>query len=570
MSEPTAGGTQKGIRRQFRWILLAPILAFVALAAWAFASPIGAGPDDDFHLVSIWCANGGSELCRPGSDETSRMVSSAFRDMVCYVQSDETSAACQGDLSADDGAYFETSRGNFSGEYPPLYYATMHLFAGSDLQVSALAMRLVNAALFVALTTALAFLFPIRRRTLLWAWLVTLVPLGMFLIPSNNPSGWATVGVGTAFLALLGWFEAEGRRRWVLGGLYLVGILMAAGSRGDAAVYAAGATITAVIVAGRWDRQNALRWILPVVGLAIVVLLFLTASQGGVATNGFVGGGTSLATPGGEGAVGEERPQLAGFALAAYNVLMLPLLWTGVWGTWALGWLDTQLPAIVPWAAVAAFIVVAFAGLGIMTWRKAVAAAGVFLVLTGLPVFVLTVGGDAVGDQLQPRYLLPLIVLFAFVLLIETPGARLRFTRIQTFTVLGALALANLVALHINIRRYITGADAQGPNLDAGSEWWWESFPVGPSGLWIIGALAYAALLALLWRELRNPQRFIAPLPVGSARVDAGEGDPAAQVDEAPVRASAPADLGLAETTGDGVGAAGPEETDRVLGVDAR
>ena len=36
----------------------------------------------------------------------------------------------------------------------------MRLFAGPDLQVSALAMRLVNAVLFVGLATALAALLP--------------------------------------------------------------------------------------------------------------------------------------------------------------------------------------------------------------------------------------------------------------------------------------------------------------------------------------------------------------------------------------------------------------------------
>ncbi len=141
---------------------------------------------------------------------------------------------------------------------------------------------------------------------------------------------------------------------------------------------------------------------------------------------------------------------------------MLPFLWTGVWGTWALGWLDTGLPAIVPWAAVSAFVVVAFAGLGRMSWRKAIAATGVLLVLVVLPTYVLTAGGDMVGEQLQPRYLLPLIVLFAFVLVTEPPGAFMSFTRLQTFAIFGALALANLVALQVNIRRYITGSDQQG------------------------------------------------------------------------------------------------------------
>lgn len=492
--------------RRLRWVHLAPVLAFLALSAWAFASPVGAGPDDDYHLVSTWCASGGGAECQPGSHATSRSMDAAFQDIICYAGKQYVSAQCQ-EAALDAEGGWETERGNFAGEYPPVYYAVMHVFAGSDIQVSAIAMRLVNAGLFVGLTTALFALLPMtRRRTLLWGWLVAAVPLGIFLIPSNNPSGWAITGVGTAFLALLGWFETEGRRRWVLGALYLLGVLMAAGARGDAGVYVVGASVTAAIITSTRTRDWGLRAILPLVGIAIAVVFFVSAGQSGVGAIGFSGGSVVESEAGGVGGLVEVTPgaPLSGLALAAYNLLMLPYLWTGVWGTWALGWLDTGLPAIVPWAAVAAFVVIAFAGLGRLDWRKAISVGGVLVVLVVLPVYVLTVGGMKVGEALQPRYLLPLILLFSLLLVTMPPGRELRFTRIQTFTVLGALALANLVSLQVNIRRYVTGADQQGPNLDAGAEWWWSGLPVGPSAVWVIGALAFAGLLAVLWPQLRR------------------------------------------------------------------
>jgi uncharacterized membrane protein len=499
--------------RRFRWIYLAPLFAFVALASWAFASPVGAGPDDDYHLVSVWCAVDGGELCEPGSAESNRVMPSAFEKVACYAQDGARSAACQEAVwETWDGDRIEISRGNFGGEYPPVYYAAMHLFAGSDFQFSALAMRLLNAALFVGLATALMVLLPgTRRPTLLWGWLVTLVPLGMFLIASNNPSGWAITGIGTAFLSLLGWFETDGRRRWALGVLYLVGILMAAGARGDAAVYAIGASVVVMILTSNRSRAWLVRASLPAAGVILAFVFFAIAGQSGVSTVGFTGGGDATIPVPGDG-TGVEAT-LSGLSLAAYNILMLPFLWTGVWGSWGLGWLDTQLPAIVPWAATAAFIVVGFAGLGLLTWRKAVATSGVLLVLIVLPVYVLTVGGDKVGANLQPRYLLPLIVLFAFMLLTDPARGSMRFTRVQTTAILGALAVANLVSLQVNIRRYVTGADQQGLNLDAGAEWWWTDFPVGPTAVWVIGALAYAGLLAVLWPQLRRPR-------VGAAQPD--------------------------------------------------
>lgn len=496
------GRGQRRPRLPIRAIHFAPLFALLALLAWAVASPIGAAPDDDYHLTSIWCADGGSAQCMPGSSPDSRAVATGLGGASCYAQIEVQSAACQEDLrTAWDDRLSETRRGNFHGEYPPLFYATMHVFAGSDLQAAALVMRAVNATLFVGLVTVLVALLPAtRRRALLWAWLVTLIPLGMFLIPSNNPSGWAITGVGTAFFALLGWFETEGRRRWVLGAIYLVGILMAGGARGDAAVYAAGATITAAILTSERTRAWATRSILPLVGLIASVVLFLSAGQSGVGAAGFAGGG------GETDAAGDPSVPLSGLSLAAYNLLSLPSLWTGVWGSWNLGWLDTDLPSIVPWAAVAAFVVVGFAGIARLTVRKAIAASGVLLVLVLLPVYVLTAGGDKVGVALQPRYLFPLIVLFAFVLMTEARGFdSIRFTRVQTFVIFAALTIANLVALQVNIRRYVTGADQQSLDLDRGAEWWWAGVPLGPTAVWAIGSLALAGLLAVLWPLLRQP-----------------------------------------------------------------
>jgi len=504
--------SKAGLRRligRLRWIHAAPLLAVLTLTAWAFASPVGAAPDDDYHLASAWCAVGGSDACTEGTEDGTRVVSVAFDTTTCFAQEATRSAACQDTAGlALDGPTVETNRGNFSHKYPAIYYGTMRLFAGEDLVHSALVMRVVNLGLFVGLATALAVLLPAsRRQTLLWGWLVSLVPLGFFLIPSNNPSGWAITGVGTAFLALLGWFEGSGKRRWALGALYVVGIVMAAGARDDAAIYAAGATIVAGFLTASRDREWLRRAILPLVGLVVVGLLFASVTQGDVGVDGFNGAPSPDLL--GLGADFEGGP-----ALAVYNLLMLPLLWTGVWGTWALGWFDTVLPAVVPWAAGAAFVAVAFSGLGLLTKRKAIAIAGVLAVLVTLPVLLLTAGGDAVGSTFQPRYLLPPIALLSLLLLTAPPGSRtVRFTRLQTFTILGALSIANVVALQVNIRRYISGADKQGFSLSSNVEWWWSGLQVGPMAVWLIGSLSFIALLAVLWPELRR--KAVAPLPVG-------------------------------------------------------
>jgi hypothetical protein len=128
---------------------------------------------------------------------------------------------------------------------------------------------------------------------------------------------------------------------------------------------------------------------------------------------------------------------------------------------------------------------------------------------------VLVQGGDAVGNAVQPRYLLPLIVLLGGILLVSTHGRAFVFGRGQLFLVGGVLAAVNLVALELVIRRFVTGNGHLGLNLDTGDQWWWGSFPFSPNAVWIIGSLAYAGVMVVLVRELLRLQRL--PVVLDSA-----------------------------------------------------
>ena len=483
-------------RRRPPVLALAPVLAFLALLAWVFASPIGAGPDDDYHLISAWCAGAtADQTCAPVAGEPGdHEISLELAEISCFGGHAEQSAACQdtifdGDM-ADDTVV--SDRGNFYGEYPPLYYAVMSVFTSGDLQLSALLMRVFTIALFVGILTALYLLLPAARRTtLIMGWLVTTIPLGIFLLASNNPSAWATIGVGTSWLALLGYFETTGRRRIALGAVYALGVLMAAGSRGDAAVYVGFATALVLVYAFRPRRDFFLTAVLPGV-MGLVALGFLLLSrQAGAGVIGFADApDTGVAAD-----AGTNAERLSEFGRLAYNVLNAPFIWVGTLGEWGLGWLDTGLPAIVVLSAIAAFVMAGFLGIGRPGRRKAIMVGAVVVVLWALPVFVLQQGDDTVGEMLQPRYLLPLIVLLGGLLALD--GSAERWTPGQVRIVAVALTVAHTVALHFNIRRYLTGAGDGGPNLDVAPEWWWNA-PFSPMFVWIVGSLAYAGLMVVI------------------------------------------------------------------------
>jgi len=132
-----------------------------------------------------------------------------------------------------------------------------------------------------------------------------------------------------------------------------------------------------------------------------------------------------------------------------------------------------------------------------MWGRKAIVLGVLVFTLVALPVYVLQAGGDLVGEQVQPRYLLPLIVMLGGFLMLtrHTPMTPLAWP--NRVAVIIALAGAHLIALRLNIRRYVTGVDGGSVNLDAGVEWWWEG-PIGPNAVWLLGSLAYALLVVVL------------------------------------------------------------------------
>ena len=513
---PSATGTRGALGVPRRLVWLAPVLFLVALFAWGLASPAGSSPDDDFHVASIWCAGGERPgLCEDGEDAASREVPRALiRDPFCFVFKSEQSAACQGqriqDLAADE--LVPVVRGNFEGLYPPVFYAAMSPLAGSDMDDSVVLMRWANATLYVLLLTAVVAAVPARlRRPAVLGAVATAVPLGMFVVPSTNPSSWAMLCAATLWVALLGLAESRGRRAWVLAGLSLVAVVLGAGARADAAVYAVFAVaLVAVLTVGR-VRPTPLRVVTPIVVTAVAGLLYTTAAQG-----------DDMAA----GLDDQVYTHLTTGQLLWRNLVEMPRFFVSMLGEWGLGWLDTPMTATTWVFSAAVFFSLVFWGLSSVGLRKALVFVGAFAALWLVPVITLMQSRAEVGQLVQPRYVLPLGVIVAGVALLPVEGRPLpRPGWAQQVAVVGSLSLANSLALHSTIRRFVTGNDVVGWNLDVAVEWWWGRGP-SPMTLWAIGSLAFAGALVVLALVARDP------------RVT---GEDAAEVPEVPTAAAADA-----------------------------
>jgi hypothetical protein len=68
------------------------------------------------------------------------------------------------------------------------------------------------------------------------------------------------------------------------------------------------------------------------------------------------------------------------------------------------------------------------------------------------------------------------------------------------------------------MRRFITGIDVMGWNLNEGIEWWWQGF-ISPMAVLIIGSLSFALLALVIAREINlDGSRKMAPrLPLAKA-----------------------------------------------------
>jgi hypothetical protein len=250
------------------------------------------------------------------------------------------------------------------------------------------------------------------------------------------------------------------------------------------------------------SRAFLLAAILPVVMGLVALAFFLSARQVSSGLGGFNGGAGPSGPTAGSGVV-HGASQLHGFGLLAYNTLNAPFLWSGTLGTWGLGWLDTVLPWIVPLASVAAFVAVGMAGFGRSFPRKIVVVGLAILALWIIPVYTLQAGGEIVGESVQPRYLLPLIVLLGGLIMLAPRGRPVTMPRVPAYIVAIALAGANFVALFIDMRRYVSGTGGPGPDLDTGAEWWWSGM-IAPDIVFVIGAVAYAVLVLLLVPRLAS------------------------------------------------------------------
>ncbi len=479
----------------FLVILATPLLLLITMTTWAFSSPIGSSPDDNFHLSSIWCGQGIRQgICEQADPKsTDRLVPTLILAAGCFALNADQSAGCQ--VKEDDPyaqGLAEATYWNSSGLYPPVFYFVTGGLVDNDILLSVLRIRIFNALLAVGIFLGTYFFIGRSlRRPFAWSVLICSVPLALFFIPSTNPTSWGLISASAFWVSCIAYFRAtttRGRIGLATWGL-LVG-LIGSSARSDVAAFNLLTLVIVSFVEFARIRQNRRLLIFPGIFTVISLFLFLAAGQSSSILTG-LNDGSSTANG------------LSGFSLIAANMLLVPSIWVGIFGTVGLGWEDTPMPVIVWLPALGSFI-------GLMFWaaksryegsngrsRKSIAVGIQAIAMVAIPTIMLVQSKALVGQYVQPRYLLPLLIVLAGMMMYGTSRAPINLA--QKLFVVVALSIAQSFALFVNTRRYVTGVSVLSPNLDQDAAWWWSAYFFSPAANWLVGSVAFALLLAILF-----------------------------------------------------------------------
>lgn len=391
------------------WILPGIIALLVAVTgiAWAVSSPVGASPDDDYHLGAIWCPPPvDSTGCRITTIDGKKAVgvpqSLEKKNVTCYAFDHDNSAACT--LAFSDEAPGATLRWD-DGNYPWGYYQFQHLLVGSDTARSVLAMRLVNTMIALALMGAIVLLADAALRLSLGVALVTgWVPMGLYFVTSLNPSSWAMTGTLAFTAGLLGASRSSGWRRWGLDACAAAGAVLACTSRGDSAFYMLVCTV-ALAFAVPWSRSLVREAVLAVVASGAGTWIMAHTRVAGLNLAGEV-----------------ENNGLSTLSIAWMNIKALPDYLKGFTGHGiGPGWNDVSYGGTVERLAGLVVVVVLVVGAWRMSWRRFLSTGAVMGAICGVPVVIGIRGHFSNVEFYQPRYMLPL---FAVAVLLWTTPAR--------------------------------------------------------------------------------------------------------------------------------------------------
>ncbi len=509
----------KGMARSWRYVFstkagkfLVPLLLICAQgAAWAFATPLLAGPDEPSHIITA-AADVRGHLFKPEVLHEPKAIQSArlpltFADMqsesLCLELSTGpancrlpptqckslTSSEVRCGLPAKSGGAIETAT-TYTGRYPPLYY----LFVGSPSLVwtssgVVYVMRLLSV-LLSGLLIAVA-LYAVRRWSttplIVGGLALALTPSAAYLMAVINPNGFeiaAAISVWVTGMVLVrGHWEEPPVLLVAIVGVSMSLLLLA---RASSPVWAA----VIVVILALASRQSM--WVTLVRSRAVRWWTAVVAVVGVVAVGSIEALHSSIVLPAGQTEAGVPLVTIAKTALGQSNTLLREMI--GV-----LGWNNAPVPLFttVIWYTGLVFIaVMALSSLRATGVRPMCAVVVAATVTVAAPVLYNVATARTSGYLFNGRYTLPVAVGVAVVGSMLAPESIRRWLR-GVGVLLVFVALANVAAFAWVLRRYMVGEDGpSNPFAHVAGHW---SPPIPLVVLVLLFVVIEAATMLWLW-----------------------------------------------------------------------
>jgi hypothetical protein len=338
---------------------------------------------------------------------------------------------------------------------------------------------------FIGSASLLLTIFKKYRVVTALAFLVGLGPWGSFLISSIHPSAWTITLLPLFLVCLFAVIKERTRVLRIFAGLAAILIwFVTQDVRSDSRFFLVIALFTAIFwgIKIRDELTSRPTW-LKVSGVGALFIIYVQLLHPLVRNY--------------LGAFGfSQLDQVFNLTTTKVPLTLMDLFG----GNYGLGSSDTPLSDLVVLSEIASFFLIIYTTAQRVSKRNWLL---VFLMSTLLILLPLRaeLGGVGTGG----RYILPLYLmcLVTYLASVETSLSRPLITsrlisRILVFT----LTLGNSIAMHQTMRRYITGIDVIGWNLNKNAEWWWTVGP-SPMTIWMLGTIAFGVTATLVLQMAR-------------------------------------------------------------------
>ena len=462
----------------------------VTLGSWALASPPGSGPDDEYHLSSIWCSRGYRiQFCEKSSAIYEAKIplqlhrNGGPRTIFCYAGDSKISASCIRGLDVEAVTKLESSKRFNTSSTASNFYKSNGFLVSSNVNRSILTMRFLQILIFFVLISFAIYSSGERKWAVLLALFVGMVPVGLFIVPSTNPSSWAITGVASAGICVMNFFislKKSHRVTAVIG--FIVAVLFTRNIRNDINIMFA-ICITLGAISGfvirqtdrslKFDRAKSIKLaFFAAPGLLYIHLKVFSLYPWRIAK--FILGGSFYS-------FSNDSPQaFLGF----------------LGGSIQLGSADFAPPPVVLTLMSVGFITFIVTTARFVPLKVKISSG---LGLSSLFFFSYWFSVGSIG--LASRYIMALylvsLVTFSASAVTSRRSANFNFSKSSLVTIFLTISLGQSLSLHQSIRRYITGTNISGWNLNKGAQWWWTHGP-SPLSIWMIGSVAFSTALFIV------------------------------------------------------------------------